>query len=100
MSTKKLIKYLKIKKNDIDFINVNNEKISEDVKISNYFNQYFSTIGNVLANKIKIPDNHFNLERTKRNENSIFLLPTESHEIKKIHLKIKQVVQIKYMPEY
>ena len=92
MSTKKLIKYLKIKKNDIDFINVNNEKISEDVKISNYFNQYFSTIGNVLANKIKIPDNHFNLERTKRNENSIFLLPTESHEIKKIIKSLKNKI--------
>ncbi|XP_074102043.1 uncharacterized protein LOC141529430 [Cotesia typhae] len=74
--------------NNIDYI-VCNERIIEDSKIiADNFVEYFSNVGVELANKINtksINANNF----VKHNSKSLFLLPTDSFEIKKTILNLK-----------
>ena len=57
---KKLWKFINSslsKKNSINSLNVNNEKLDNKCDIANYMNTYFCDVGLNLSNKIKRPTN-------------------------------------------
>ena len=67
----------------------NNNRVTEKKDIANSFNNFFSTIGEKLANnfnKSKINNNNYNI---KNNKNSMFLLPTHHFEVQKIIKSLK-----------
>ena len=67
-------KYEIIRNNKINLLDKNNELINDQLLIANKFNDYFSTIGSVIKNKL--PNTNGN--------NPLFLSPTNSSEIEKI----------------
>ena len=59
-------------------------KISDSNKIANNFNNFFTNIGTKLANKISPPySDYVSPLKSKNKQNSIFLNPTNTDEIKK-----------------
>ena len=74
----------------IDCIKVNNIEIYDKQRISNAFGEYFSSLGENFANKIKKPINNINtyLNVINRNPNSIFISPTNKVEIEKLINKL------------
>ena len=68
----------------VDYLITDNKKIANNNEIKNCFNNYFSTIGYDLANKINKPNNNIYIEPPKNNKNTMFLSPTNCFEIRKI----------------
>ena len=92
---KKLWQYinLKIKGNKsnknshIDYINVNNKRIDDPLKISENFNNFFANIGHNIAKDItKKSEPEFNIV----NNNSIFLTKIDKTEISKIIMSLNK----------
>lgn len=92
---KKLWQYinLKIKGNKsnknshIDYINVNNKRIDDPIKISENFNNFFANIGHNIAKDItKKSEPEFNIV----NNNSIFLTKIDETEISKIIMSLNK----------
>ena len=65
-------------------------KITDSKKIANNFNKFFTNIGTKLANKISSPDsNYVSPLKSKNQQNSIYLTPTNPDEIIKITKNLK-----------
>ena len=77
------------KKNNLEYLIINGKKITNNDEISNHLNNYFGTIGNDLADKILKPKKKFILHKPIINKNSIFLSPTNTNEIRKIIISLK-----------
>ena len=66
--------------------NSDGNKITNSNKIANNFNDFFTNIGTKLANKRSLPDsNYVSPLKSKNQQNSIFLNPTNIDEIIKIN---------------
>lgn len=71
----------------IENLQIEDNFIDNKQEIANKFNQYYSTVGEVYANKIKCDNNtKFSCTISK---NSIFLRSTDEQEIKKCILELK-----------
>ena len=66
------------------------------LKIGNTLNDYFSTIAQKLANKIKT-DKKFNKYLDKPNDISFFMTPTDKNEIEKLYLLLIVTKLVIYM---
>ena len=85
----KIINPKKSKKNTIiNSLLVNGKTISDDTQISNTMNDFFSTIGKKLADKIKVKQD-FKKYLQAANMNSMFLELSDIQEIKKIIMGLK-----------
>ena len=72
------------------FIDSNGNKITEPKEIADNFNNFFTTIGSKLADKIIPPDINYSSPLKHNNvKNAIFLKPTSPDEIIKITNKLK-----------
>ena len=81
----------KIKSNvTIDYIKVDNVKISNKMEIANIMNKYFCEIGQKLSEKIDKPI-QTEISLPKMNKNSMFVNPTNAYEVTNIinSLKLK-----------
>ena len=75
MGNYKLKSREKIKSNDtIDYIKVDNVKISNKMEIANIMNKYFCEIGQKLSEKIDKPI-QIEISLPKMNKNSMFVNP-------------------------
>ena len=63
---------------------IKNKKIVDEKIISSEFNNFFSEIGQKLANQIQAPLVTNRIKKTKINEKSIFLLPTNRQEVQSL----------------
>lgn len=63
----------------VEKIQINNEEVSDKQKIANAFNNYYSEIGQKLADGIKAPSDY--KEKGTRNVNCMFLYPTDADEV-------------------
>ena len=85
----KIINPKKAKKNTIiNSLNVNGRTITDNKQISNVINDFFSTIGKNLADKIKVKTD-FKKYLPAANMNSMFLEMADIDEIRKIILSLK-----------
>ena len=72
------------------FKGADGNKITDPKEIANNFNDFFTNIGNKLADKITPPDNNYvSPLKSKNQQSSIFLNPTNPEEIIKIVKKLK-----------
>ena len=80
------------KKENLDFIIVDNKKINEPEDIRNEFNKFFYQVGNNISKDISESKNN-NISKTNYlfNNKTMYLMPTTYKEISKIisHLKDK-----------
>ena len=69
--------------NKIDNLKVDSqpENITDPTEIAHIFNSYFTNIGPDLASKINCNDKHFRAFLSRPNKKSMFLIPTNEHEI-------------------
>ena len=75
----------KTKQTAPNFLNVNNTKINDPIQIAECFNNHFSTIGKVSANKLASSSNNdFLTYLSNQVSSSIFLYPTNTTEITRI----------------
>ena len=63
---------------------INGKNVGDPIDISNHFNEFFASIGKTYASKIPKPKHNFKTYLTNKNENSLFLQPTNNEEILKI----------------
>ena len=74
----------KKKKVKISHLIINKQKIVNEHDICNNFNKFFSEVGEKLANQIQSPRVAQRLKKVKTNEKSIFLSPTNCHEVQSL----------------
>ena len=68
-------------KNNLTSLMINKELINNPTKIANEFNNYFSTIAENLQKNIYSKDENFEKYLKNKNNKSIFLTPTDKHEV-------------------
>jgi len=71
------------------FIDTSGNKISRAQDIANKFNDFFTSIGASLANKIPPPTGDFQPQPMASLSNSLFLSPTTPDELMKLSAKLK-----------
>ena len=71
------------KKEDISYINHNNNQITDPNLVAEFMNDFFTNVGTKLSGKITTPQ-YENIKLPPLNEKSIFIQPTTRNEIKKI----------------
>ena len=71
------------------FKSQSNELISDKNEIANQFGEFFSSIGKNIAKTLPNTNQDFKQFMKTPNRNSIFLEPTDEHEVKKIILNMK-----------
>ncbi len=78
----------KAKKGNISkLINEHGLTITDNIKIADEFNKFFSSIGNQLAKEIK-SNKSYKIYLKNSNQNNIFLIPTTEYEVNKIINKL------------
>ena len=71
-------------RSDINKIKYNNETVENSKDIANIFNNYFSSIGNNLAENIPTSNKNYTDFLGPANPNSIFFFPTNRQEVHNI----------------
>ena len=77
------------KKTEIKRLNDNGTEIDDKYNIANTFNDFFSSIGKSMKNKLKKPNYMTQFDNIKSNLKSIYLKPTEPIEILKLIHNLK-----------
>ena len=70
-------------------LNIDNETITDDLTISNHFNNFFTSVAKNLVNKIPKTPKSFHSYLKSSNENSFFLSPTTKEDIEDILSTLK-----------
>ena len=70
----------------IEYLNSDSTQLHNPADISTKFVEYFSIVGQNFANKIASPRQNIDkyLNSIRSNENTLFLLPTDPTEVKKL----------------
>ena len=70
-------------------LNIDNETITDDLTISNHFNNFFTSVAKNLVNKIPKTPKSFHSYLKNSNENSFFLSPTTKEDVEDILSTLK-----------
>ena len=81
-----IIKKTSNKRDCIDYLTIDNLRVYDSQQIASEMGRYFSEIGKTYANKIDHPKKSIDeyMSKIMRNEKSMFLHPTNKHEIRKL----------------
>ena len=70
-------------------LNIDNETITDDLTISNHFNNFFTSVAKNLVNKIPKTPKSFHSYLKSSNENPFFLSPTTKEDVEGILSTLK-----------
>ena len=90
LTINRLVKTQHDKSNVISQLQINGTECTDPQTISNKFCSYFSNVGKTFASKIPSPRQSVDvyLNKIRRNEQSLFLLPTTEAEVQKLINKL------------